>query len=213
MSASRLVKLYLRVDLDRPADDYRRALARMLLEWQLGLHVQAFEVKEGTTLDVSYYAEIDSEDYQQAFLEYHACHGWNVDEIALLGLISPDQELDLDRLDSINISWGQRTDALEDSEARIFWQRPGRGEQPKSLDCWLVKYDGSPTNRDGSPSAMESIGEGSPVYRKGLLFCGPFSQPLMNKFVRLSFKWERYLREQQVPFRRLDNFADFEEQE
>ncbi len=208
---SRLVKLYFRVDLEPSGRAYRERLARLLLEWQLGLRVQAFEVKEDSRLEVNFYADIDSSEYQDAFVDYHFNHGWNVDEIALLGLLSPDSGVD--KLASANISWGERQgDFADENEARIFWLRPGRGEQQKSLDCWMVKYDGSPTNRDGTPSAVEEADEERLLYRKGVLFCGPFSSGLHGKFVRLAFKWEHYLRERGIGFRRLDNFSDFEDQ-
>ena len=206
--SSRLVKLYLRVELPTTGDAYRADVARLLLRWQLSLNVQAFEVKEGSALEVSYYAEIDSEEYQAAFVDYHERHAWNVDEIKLLGLAGLDAELE--QMGSVDVCWSAEGGSSPENEAWIFWQRPGRGEDQKSLDCWLVKYDGSPTNRDGTPSAVENKGAPALVYRKGLLFCAPYSEALQRKFVRLSFKWERFLREQEIPFLRMDNFADFE---
>ena len=44
------------------------------------------------------------------------------------------------------------TDDIGYDRARI-----ARDAEPRSLDCWLIKYDGGPTGADGGPSAVDEI--------------------------------------------------------
>lgn len=213
--SKRLVKLYLRVELPLEGQAYRREICRLLSDWHRGLSVEAFEVKEGVRGYLSYYADIDSDEYREAFGEYHLRHGWNVDEMTLLGFT-----VETEFLQSYQINYTADMEP-EESEVRIYWKRPGRDARPRSLDCWLIKYDGSATSASGGAGAVDevvserasdgAVASDEPVYRKGLMFCAPYNLGLRRKLNRLSFKWERFLTERQLSYRRWDNFAEFDQ--
>lgn len=204
----RLVKLYLRLPLDLSGKAYRDELCRLLQIWHRSLSVEAFEVKEGPATELSMYTDIDSGLYQDAFVEYHRKHGWNMDEMTLIGL-----SVETEYLSSYEITYKADSEP-DESEVRIYWKRPGRDAEPRSLDCWLIKYDGGPTGADGGPSAVDEIEPRTPTgatgYRKGLLFCAPYNLGLRRKLNRLSFKWERFFRDRELPFARWDNFEEFD---
>jgi hypothetical protein len=200
----RLVKLYLRLDLEQEGPTYRDMLCRLLQDWHRSYRVEAFEVKEGSDSDLSLYSDIDSVSYQEAFIDYHRRYGWNVDEMTLLGMNFLTEDLQ-----SYQITYSTESEPNE-SEVRIFWKRPGRDARPRSLDCWLIKYDGSSIGADGGPSAVDEIYGDSSVFRKGLLFCAHYNLGLRRKLNRLSFKWEHFFRDRKLPFSRWDNFAEFD---
>ncbi len=207
--SKRLVRLYLRLDLPLEGEAYRRELCRVLQEWHRSLRVEAYEVKEGgrgeVGADLSLYTDIDSPQYQSAFRDYHMRCGWNVDEMTLVGLA-----FETEMLQSYEITY-KPDSAVEESEVRIYWKRPSRDEQPKSLDCWLIKYDGSPQGPSGLANALCDVTERPGTFRKGLLFCAPYNLGIRRKLNRLSFKWERFFRERNLAYRRWDNFAEFDD--
>lgn len=204
--SKRLVRLYLRLELPLEGEAYRRQLCRLLQEWHRQLRVEASEVKEGNASGrLEPFADIDSFEYQSAFFDYHLRSGWNVDEMTLLGL-SFDTEL----FQSYEITYKPDSEP-EESEVRIYWKRPGRaGEPPKSLDCWLIKYDGSSVTSGGLANALCELADRPGQFRKGLVFCSAYNLGLRRKLNRLSFKWERFFRERSLPYRRWDNFAEFD---